>query len=309
MLSRTASELYWMARYLERAENIARVLDVTNRLSMMPFRETGHQDLQVPLNLTGSGAAYWEYYQQLTMPGIFDYFALDTRNPSSIYSCLQSAWENAHAVRGSLSSEVWESINTAWIEMKRLRKEGVNSSNADDFFDWVKERSHLFRGAMFGTLLRNDAMSFIRLGTLLERADSTARLLGVKNQLLDNDPDAVREHYRMDTLLRAVSAREAYHSIYKQQLVREMVADLLILRSESPRSLRSCIEEVVNQLELIGGHSANAPRRLAHVLHAELRFSTLEDVFDTGLQHWLTGFLNQVNAISESIQYTYLEAQ
>ncbi|HGE8504366.1 alpha-E domain-containing protein [Serratia sp. CY52157] len=308
MLSRTASELYWMARYLERAESIARVLDVTNKLSMMPIRDSGDQDLQVPLNLTGTGQLYAAAYPELTMPNLVSFFALDNRNHSSIFSCLQMGWNNAHAVRGSLSSEVWECINATWIEMKLIRRQGIGSVGADAFFDWVKERAHLFRGAMFGTLLRSDAMRFIRLGTLLERADGTARLLEVKNTLMDIDGDPVREYYRMDTLLRAVSAREAYHSIYKQPLSRETIAELMILRNEIPRSLLACVGDMVQQLELIGG-GANQPRRLAHTLHAELRFSSMKDLNKIGLGEWLSAFLGQVNGIAESIHHTYLEAQ
>ncbi|AGE16288.1 MULTISPECIES: alpha-E domain-containing protein [Serratia] len=308
MLSRTASELYWMARYLERAESIARVLDVTNKLSMMPIRDGGDQDLQVPLNLTGTGQLYAAAYPELTMPNLVSFFALDNRNHSSIFSCLQMGWNNAHAVRGSLSSEVWECINATWIEMKLIRRQGIGSVGADAFFDWVKERAHLFRGAMFGTLLRSDAMRFIRLGTLLERADGTARLLEVKNTLMDIDGDPVREYYRMDTLLRAVSAREAYHSIYKQPLSRETIAELMILRNEIPRSLLACVGDMVQQLELIGG-GANQPRRLAHTLHAELRFSSMKDLNKIGLGEWLSAFLGQVNGIAESIHHTYLEAQ
>jgi len=308
MLSRTASELYWMARYLERAENIARVLDVTNKLSMMPIRNGGNHDLLVPLNLTSTSELYAETNPTLTMPNLVSFFALDSRNYSSIFSCLQMGWNNAHAVRGSLSSEVWECINATWIAMKSIRRQGIGSDGADAFFDWVKERSHLFRGAMFGTLLRSDAMHFIRLGTLLERDDGTARLLEVKNRLMDIDDDPVREYYRMDTLLQAVSAREAYHSIYKQPLSRETIAELMILRNELPRSLLACINDMVQQLELIGGR-ANQPRRLAHILHAELRFSSMKDLSRIGLNNWLEAFLAQLNEIAESIHHTYLEAQ
>ncbi|MFK3842077.1 alpha-E domain-containing protein [Serratia sp. NPDC087055] len=309
MLSRTASELYWMARYLERAESIARVLDVTNKLSMMPIRDSEDQDLQVPLNLTSTGQLYAAAYPDLTMANLVSFFALDSRNYSSIYSCLQMGWNNAHAVRGSLSSEVWECINATWIEMKLIRRQGIGSVGADAFFDWVKERSHLFRGAMFGTLLRSDAMCFIRLGTLLERADGTARLLGVKNSLMDRDGDPVREYYRMDTLLRAVSAREAYHSIYKQQLSRDTIAELMILRNEIPRSLLACVGDMVQQLEQIGGNRSNQPRRLAHTLHAELRFSSMKDLNKVGLTNWLDAFLGQISGIAESVHHTYLEAQ
>lgn len=309
MLSRTASELYWMARYLERAESIARVLDVTHKLSMMPIRDPENQDLQVPLNLTGTGQLYSAAYASMTMANLVSFFALDNRNHSSIYSCLQMGWNNAHAIRGNLSSDVWECINATWIEMKLIRRQGIGTMGADVFFDWVKERLHLFRGAMFGTLLRSDGMCFIQLGTLIERADRTARLLGVQNALMDNDDDPVREYYRMDMLLRAVSAREAYHSIYKQQLSRNTIAELLILRNELPHSLLACIGDIVQQLEQIGGESANYPRRLAHILHAELRFSSMKNLNAVGLNHWLDTFLEQIARIAVSIHHTYLEAQ
>lgn len=313
MLSRTASELYWMARYLERAENIARLLDVTNKLSMMSIRDVTardeNNDLLVPLTMTGTRTLFDENYPQLTMSNLLNFFALDNINHGSIFSCLQMAWNNAHAVRGSLSSEVWESINATWIEMKLIRRQGVGSAGADSFFDWVKERSHLFRGAMFGTLLRSDAQNFIRLGTMLERADSTARLLDAKNQLLNADEDPVREYYRMDTLLRAVSAREAFHTLYKQQLSQKHIAELLILRRELPRSLLSCVEIMAEQLEEIGGTAGNLPRRRVHTLHAQLRFTEMEEIVEMGLSPWLMQFLDQTGAIAESIHQTYLEAQ
>ncbi|WP_336803501.1 alpha-E domain-containing protein [Erwinia aphidicola] len=309
MLSRTASGLYWMARYLERAENIARVLDVTNRLSLMPVRGSHNNELRVPLNLTNTSDLYWSVNDRLAMPELFNFFALDERNPGSIYNCWQAAWNNAHAVRGSLSSEVWESINSSWIELRKLRRNGVSNGGADAFFDWVKERSHLFRGAMFGTLMRGDAMSFIRLGTLLERADCTARLLDVYQHLTDEDDDTVREYYRLDTLLRSVSAREAYHTIYKQQMAADNVNEMLILREESPRSLRSCVEEIANQLNLIGSSGEDRPRYLLTVLHAQLRFSSWESLMTDGLHAWLQRFLAELAAIADSIHQTYLEVK
>ncbi len=241
MLSRTASDLYWMARYLERAESFARVLDVTWKLSMMPRHRQQQHDLALPLNLTFSHELFQQRYARFSMNNLLNFFALDSHNPSSIYSCIEMAWNNAHAVRGSLSSEVWECINTTRIDIRNLRQSGVDKIGIDTFFDWVKERSHLFRGAMFGTLLRNDAQCFIRVGTLIERAYATAQLLALKDQQLNNDPDPVREYYRLDTLLRAVSAREAYHSIYRQPISRETVSELLVFRNDVPRSLHACM--------------------------------------------------------------------
>ncbi len=133
MLSRTASGLYWMARYLERAEQLARVLDVTNRLSLMPVRGSHDNELMLPLNFTGTNQLFETLNGHFTMAQLFHFFALDDRNPSSIFNCWQSAWNNAHAVRGSLSSEVWESINSTWIEMRKIRQRGLTSAGADTF--------------------------------------------------------------------------------------------------------------------------------------------------------------------------------
>lgn len=308
MLSRTASELYWMARYLERAESFARVLDVTWKLSMMPRHRQQQHDLALPLNLTFSHELFQQRYARFSMNNLLNFFALDSHNPSSIYSCIEMAWNNAHAVRGSLSSEVWECINTTRIDIRNLRQSGVDKIGIDTFFDWVKERSHLFRGAMFGTLLRNDAQCFIRVGTLIERAYATAQLLALKDQQLNNDPDPVREYYRLDTLLRAVSAREAYHSIYRQPISRETVSELLVFRNDVPRSLHACVADLVQQLEMIGNTRAHVPLRRAHLLHVELRFGSLDEVMEQGLQNWLNYFLTQINELADSIRQTYLEA-
>ncbi|WEF12498.1 alpha-E domain-containing protein [Pectobacterium actinidiae] len=308
MLSRTASELYWMARYLERAESLARVLNVTYKLSMMPSHSQQQHDLALPLNLTMTHELFQQRYAQFSMNNLLNFFALDNQNPSSIYNCIEMAWNNAHAVRGSLSSEVWECINTTRIDIRNLRHQGVDTIGIDAFFDWVKERSHLFRGAMFGTLLRNDAQCFIRLGTLIERAYATAQLLNIKHQQLHNDPDPVREYYRLDTLLRAVSAREAYHSIYRQPISPETVTELLVLREDIPRSLHACVSDLVQQLEAIGSQRARVPHRLAHLLHVELRFSTLDDILAQDLPSYLNHFIGKINELADSIRHTYLEA-
>lgn len=307
MLSRTASELFWMARYLERAESFARVLDVTYKLSMVPRHSQQQRDLALPLNLSLTHELFQARYPQFSMANLINFFALDSDNPSSIYSCVEMAWNNTHAVRGSLSAEVWECINTTRIQLRTLRQKGVEEVGIDAFFDWVKDRAHLFRGAVFGTLLRNDALCFIRIGTLIERAFATTQLLLLKDQQLNNDTDPVREYYRLDTLLRAVSAREAYNSIYRQPVTRDTVAELLILRNDVPRSLRACIEDVVSQLEQIANTRSHLPLRLAHQLNVDLRFSTREDLAQSDMQVYLTGLLARINALADSVRQTYLE--
>lgn len=307
MLSRTASELFWMARYLERAESFARVLDVTYKLSMVPRHSQQQRDLALPLNISLTHELFQARYGRFSMSNLLNFFALDSNNPSSIYNCVEMAWNNAHAVRGSLSAEVWECINTTRIQLRALRQKGIDDVGIDAFFDWVKDRAHLFRGAVFGTLLRNDALCFIRIGTLIERAFATTQLLLLKDQQLNNDPDPVREYYRLDTLLRAVSAREAYNSIYRQPVTRDTVSELLILRNDVPRSLRACIEDLVGQLEQIANTRSHLPLRLAHQLNVDLRFSTREDLIQTDMQVYLTGLLARINALADSVRQTYLE--
>lgn len=308
MLSRTASELFWMARYLERAESYARVLDVTWKLSMIPRHSQQSRDLALPLNLSATHELFQDRHARFTISNLLNFFALDGNNPSSIYSCVEMAWNNAHAVRGSLSAEVWESINATRIELRRLRLEGISDMGTDGFFDWVKERVHLFRGAVLGTMLRNDVLSFINVGTLIERACATTQLLLIKDQQLSGDPDPVREYYRLDTLLQAVSAREAYNSIYRQPVNRETVMEFLILRNDAPRSLRACIADLVGQLELIASARSHLPLRLAHQINVDLRFSTRDELAEADMQQWLSELLERINVLSDCIRRTYLEA-
>ena len=190
MLSRAANNLYWMSRHIERAENTARLLDVTYRMSLLPYRiqESGEawaEPWAVPLVINGLASAYYARYPGPVSPdNVLRFMVLDPANPSSLFSCIQAARENARTERGAITSEMYEDINATWLEMRnqdygRLQGDGVST-----FFDWVKTRSHQFRGITFGTMLRDEGYSFIRLGTFLERADNTARLLDVKYHTL-----------------------------------------------------------------------------------------------------------------------------
>ena len=280
----------------------------TWKLSMIPRHSQQSRDLALPLNLSLTHELFQARHARFTMSNLLNFFALDGNNPYSIFSCVEMAWNNAHAVRGSLSAEVWESINATRIELRKLRQQGIGELGNDAFFEWVKERVHLFRGAILGTLLRNDALSFIGIGTLIERASATAQLLLIKDQQLNSDPDPVREYYRLDTLLNAVSAREAYNSIYRQPVSRETVMELLILRNDVPRSLRASISDLVGQLEQIANDRSHLPLRLAHQLNVDLRFSTRDDLAQADLQVTLNALLARINALSDSIRQTYLEA-
>ncbi len=189
MLCRTANELFWMARHIERAENTARTLDVTYRMSLLPYEvvEPGlawAEPWAVPLITSGLATEYYERFPRLSAHDVLRFMILDGSNPSSIFCCLRAARESARSVRGAITSEMYEDLNAAWLEIRKIDFAAVEARGVSDFFDWVKMHSHLFRGVTVGTMLRDEAYHFIRLGTHLERADNTARILDVKYHTL-----------------------------------------------------------------------------------------------------------------------------
>ncbi|MEQ1529119.1 MAG: alpha-E domain-containing protein [Methylococcales bacterium] len=310
MLSRTAENLFWMARHIERAENTARVLDVAHRTSLLPLDIEGTEAYlwYAPLNITGCAVSYESKYGLARADAVTHFMALDPDNPASIYSCLRSARENARAVRGAITSEMWEVINATWLEVNRLPKQ-MDDEKFRDYFDWVKDRSHLFRGVTLGTILKDIALSFIKLGTFLERADNTARILDVKYHILlpsVNDVGGAADYYQWGSLLKSVSAFEAYRKVYKDVISPLRVAELLIFREDMPRSLHACLNEVEAALTDINGNSGREARRLAGEQHAALHFGRIEDAFSHGLHEFLTDFLTHTALLSREIRNSYL---
>jgi uncharacterized alpha-E superfamily protein len=310
MLARTADNLFWMARHIERAENTARVLDVAHRSALLPLDIEGAEAYlwYAPLNITGCAAGYEKKYGLAQADQVTHFMALDPDNPSSIYSCLKLARENARAVRGAITSEMWEVINSTWLELNRQAGQ-MNHDKFSDFFEWVKGRSHLFRGVTLGTILKDVALSFIKLGTFLERADNTARILDVKYHILlpsVSDVGGAADYYQWGSLLKSVSAFEAYRKIYRDVISPLRVAELLILREDMPRSLHACMNEVEAALLDINGTSGKEARRLAGEQHAALHFGLIEDVFKQGLHEFITDFLAHTAILSREIRSAYL---
>jgi len=181
MLSRTADHLFWMARYIERAENTARMLDVTLTTSLLPQSPLqAERGWRAMLGISELQPRFDALHTAMSVPAVLDFMVRDPDNPSSIYSCLQAARENARAVRGSLTTDVWETHNYTWLQLQTQLRDGLLQSDPKQFFEWVKFRSHLTRGVTIGTMLKDEAFYFTRLGTFLERADNTARILDVK---------------------------------------------------------------------------------------------------------------------------------
>ncbi|MGA7594990.1 MAG: alpha-E domain-containing protein [Gallionella sp.] len=311
MLSRTADHLYWMARYIERAENIARVLDVTNHMSLMPnaFHSEASQ-WRPSVLIADTSTAFEEYYGEYSAANVIRFLALDERNPSSIASALNRARENARAVRAAMSTEMWENINAMWIEFHNIAGENLVLDKPEEFCDWVKSRSHLFRGVTYGTMLRDDAYNFVRLGTFMERADNTARLLDVKYHLLlpsAADVGGAMDYYEWSAILRSVSALVSYQKIFSDTIESWRVAELLVLRHDMPRSLHACLDEVTPILEQLCSNRGWECLRLAGELHASLHYGRMEDIFQQGLHEFLQEFIERNYALGSEIQHTFLD--
>jgi uncharacterized alpha-E superfamily protein len=314
MLARTANDLFWMSRHMERAENAARMLDITYRMSMLPYRildqgEKWAEPWSLPLVYTGIATGYYGQHQQLTADNVIRFMVLDPANPSSILSSLHLARENARAQRGAITSEMWESINTTWLEIRNMDYSRLSKRGFSEFFDWVKMRSHLFRGVTFGTMLRDEGYHFIRLATFMERADNTARILDVKyHTLLPTvaDVGGAVDYYQWGALLRSVSAFEAYRKIYRDVITPFRVAELLILREDMPRSLHACMNAIYEILQGVSDSTSLEPERLAGEIHAMLHYGRTEKIIEFGLHEYLTDFLDQIDALGGEVNRHFL---
>jgi len=310
MLSRTADHLYWMARYTERAENLARMLEVNHRMSLLPQGpEIVEQGWAATLSIIGLLDAFRQRYDAVTPANAIAFLALDRDNPMSIYSCVRAARENARAVRGTLTSEIWETLNSTWLEMRVAAMRSATHAEMGNFFEWVKHRSHLTRGVIQGTMLSDEAWHFTWLGTYLERSDSTARILDVKYHLLlprGEEVGGATDYYQWSALLHSVSAFEIYRRVYRDLITPRRVAELLVLRDDMPRSLRRCMSQVYTHLCAVrNAHSVETERR-AGELSASLNFGRIDDIFAMGLHEYLVQFLGRTRDLGERVSRDFL---
>ena len=315
MLSRTADHLFWMSRYTERAENTARLLDVNYQTSLLPQStaevQTGWRGLLSISELKPAYAA--RYGESITARDVMDFMVRDEKNPSSIVSCLKNARENARAVRGTLTTEVWETQNQTYLEVIRMLRAGDFERDPGKFFEWVKFRSHLSRGVTAGTMLQDEAYHFLRVGTFLERADNTARLVDVKFHAIQSDFPAVageeeQEHdfYHWSAILRSVSAFEVYRKVYRDVIKPERVAELLILRPDMPRSLLACLNELIINLSMVTSDPRSETQRRAGKLRSDLQYIRIDEILAAGLHAFLMQFLDRVNELGAHISLEFL---
>ena len=313
MLSRTADSLFWLSRYVERADNTARIIDAASRLTAMPISYAGSSN-EWESALAAAGALYGfeDHHREANRDAVIDYLAFSPANPSSIRSCLETARTNARAVRTALTADMWEAINAGWLELKRFDRNHMDRPTLNEFLSRVKEACLRFDGSAYRTMLRNDVYFFSRVGVYLERADSTARILDVKYHVLLPEPANVGgglDYFQWSSILRSVSALTAYRWVYRESLKPWLIADLLVLNEQMPRSLASCYENLtayLDDLSLAYGRQGIA-QRTARSIRTKLQNSNIADIFQkTGLHEYLSDFIADNARLGAAIVEQYL---
>ncbi|MDP9090375.1 MAG: alpha-E domain-containing protein [Pseudomonadota bacterium] len=310
MLSRTADHMYWMSRYIERAESVARLVDAHYRMSLLPHTgETLADSLGETMKALHMDEAYKQKHSSIEPRAVFEFITLDRDFTGSIYSCLRCARENARAVRGSLTSELWETLNSTWLDARsQIVRRSASQIDIGQFVEWVKERSHLTRGVTIGTMMRDEAFHFTRIGTFLERADSTARILTAHQGDLVPGADAgvVPDPFQWSVLLRALSAFEVYRRVFRDVITPSRVAQLLILRDDMPRSLLRCCKELYSNLKSVANEQSAETERRAGEMHAMQHFARMEELNAGGLPQFLEQFLAKLDDLGHRISSDFL---
>lgn len=312
MLSRTAENLYWLARYVERAESLARILEATLRLTTTQVGNGGEgNEWESAIATAGCVNGFYQAYSEANEATVTDYLAFSSDNPSSIRNCFEVARTNGRAVRTALTMEMWDTINGAWHELKRFGARSASRDEVMPFLRWVQETSLRFDGSAYRTMLRNDCYWFSRLGVYLERADNTARILDVKYHVLlpNNEPvGGPLDYLQWAAILRSVSALTSYHWVYRDSLKPWRIADLLILNEQMPRSLASCYDNLVRYLDELGtAYAQQGPaQRRSRATRTRLKNLEIQQIYQDGLHEFIQEFLADNHALGLAISKQYL---
>ncbi|MCA1490768.1 alpha-E domain-containing protein [Sinorhizobium alkalisoli] len=309
MLGRTANGLYWMFRYIERAENGARLIDAGLRMSLTRSEAT-EDDWDGVLQSAGVRELYDQVHDRLTSSDAIDFLLRDRANPSSVMSCIEAGRHNARMVRTALTRETWEATNECWIAMKESLTRKVRPAEMPEVIDAIKRRTGLIRGAFHGTMLRNEIFNFSRIGTFIERADNTARILDVKYYVLLPAVAAVgssMDNVQWESILRSVSAHRAYGWVYDAELKPANIADFLISNGRMPRSLAYCYEKIVSNLGYLAREygEKHAAHETAEQTLQSLRSRSIDDIMDQGLHEYLEEFISHNNRVGQEITDGY----
>ena len=318
MLSRTAANLFWMGRHLERAETAARLLDVGQRITLLPNTEEGYRnEWESLLRSAGARGAFASGYgDAINQDNIVSWLFFDCDNPSSVVSCIERAREGGRIVRTALTCQVWDALNTAYQELRDLKRQPRETVDTAMLTDFTTRHGSTVRGAINATQLRSDGWHSINLGYSLERADATSRLLDVKYFVLLPRVEFVGsglDNYQWQVILRALSAHRAFHWAYGGDITASKVADFLILNGESPRSLLTSLYEAVWNLDGLvrrygEGVPATASVKARQTLES-LMARDIDAIFDEGLHEFLTWFIGEIGAISDAVHDDYFSGR
>ena len=306
MLGKTAGSLFWMARYLERSENNARLIDAGFRIALTRS-QTAAAEWKSVLVTAGVNQAFQVAHGDYSSARVIDFLLRDPANPSSILSVIRQARDNA---RTALTRETWEAVNTSWMTLVALLKRQVREDDLPDVLTTIRQQSAQVRGALNGTMLRNDGYHFAQLGTFLERADNTARILDVKYYLLLPSVAHIGtsiDNVQWETILRSVSAHRAYRWLYGAEISALKIAEFLILYRQMPRSLTFCSERMENHLNELQRHYGDETEawRMAHALVHDKLNAPIQSIFDGGLHQYVTGFLRDTAALARQVERDY----
>src|SRR3984957_2557850 len=314
MLSRVAHSLYWMSRYIERAENIARLLEV-NLQFILDFQ--GYDDAHLKehwgsiLASSGDHELFEKHYESADSRSVTEFFAFDLRNPNSILACVFAARENARMIRDQISIEMWETVNELYLFLKARSTTDVWVSGPYEFFQDIKRNSHLFQGLTGSTYSRSEGWEFIQFGKFVERAHKTTRILDVKYHILlpsAKDVGGALDTAQWQAVLRSASALEAYRRFYVREILPWKVAEFLIFSDSFPRSIHFCVIQVDDFLRRILGETGARPRseaaRSSRRLLADLQSLTIDEVLKDGLHEFLVEIAGTLEKICEEVVQT-----
>ena len=311
MLGRTAQNLFWLSRYIERAENMARMFEVGYRMSLTSRREgSASEHLISMMQAAEVEEGFSRKHKQADVNAVAHYMIFDEENPSSVRSCLLAARTNARSVRTALTTEMWESINAAWLEFSVIRPRDMSGAKLQELLFWIKQVSHRYRGALLSTFLRDAGYAFSQIGNFVERADNTARILDMKYYVLL--PRATMVGGEVDIaqwtmILRAASAHRSYRHVYHDRYKAWNIADYLILRPEMPRSLIFCVDWInrtIDMLEEIYGTRTKGHDAVDSVAEL-LEGNSVDRILENGLHEFLTEFINRNNNITDALAESY----
>ncbi|MFC0204379.1 alpha-E domain-containing protein [Novosphingobium soli] len=311
MLGRAANGVYWMSRYLERAENTARLIDVGFHLALTRgSRQSRDEEWKSVLTTTGLLDDFCEKHSEFTGPLVFNYLLRERDNPNSVLAMVENARTNARVVRTSITNAVWETTNEGWMHLRDLLARPVRETNLGEVLTQIRRTGTLVRGALEGTMLRNEVFNFSRIGTFIERADNTARILDVKYYVLLPSAAWVGsslDNVQWDTLLRSVAGNRAYSWLNAGSMDPRGIARFLILDGQFPRSLVFCYEKIRSNMAGLAkeyGHEVSA-HELLRDAGAKLHQTTIEEIFEGGLHEFLQEFIGKTIEIGSAIAADY----